>query len=170
MVTYLETGLQLPFPMVPCLESGGSNGSLYRNRLATSRSSGSIFRNWWLEWFPIQKLDCNPPSARFHIQKPFATIFRNVQESNPPFQQFHVQKVVFPMVHYLKTGLQLPFPTVPSIETVCNHIQKCLRRQPPAPTVPYLETSGSNDSLFRNCLQPPVPTETYQKLVVPMVS
>ena len=61
------------------------------------------------------------------------------------------------MVPYLETG----FPTVPSIETVCNHIKKHLRRQLPVPTVPYLETGGSNCSPFINCLQPPVPTVPY---------
>ena len=65
------------------------------------------------------------------------------------------------MVPYLKTGLHSPFPTVPSIETVCNHIQQRLRRQPPVSTVPYLETRGSNCSPFRNCLQPPVATVPY---------
>ena len=50
------------------------------------------------------------------------------------------------MVPYLETGLQPPFPTVP-----------------------YLETGGSNGSLFRKCLQPPVQRVPFQKLIVPMV-
>ena len=203
-----------------------SNGSIFKNCLqpyletfikATLRFNGSIFRKRWFQWFPIQKLDCNPhfqlfhiqklvvprfpiqkldcnpPFQLFHIQKPFATLFRNVQEGNPPFQRFymkklvvpmvpyletvsnsplrrfHIQKQVFPVVPYLKTGLQLPFPKVPYLETVGNHIQKRLGRQPPVPTVPYLETCGSNGSLFRNCWQPPIQWFHIQKLVVPMV-
>ena len=35
MVPYIEPGLQPPVPAVPYLETGGSNGSLFRNWIAT---------------------------------------------------------------------------------------------------------------------------------------
>ena len=113
-------------------------------------------RNRWFQWFPIQKLDCSPSFQGFYIQKLFATIFRNVYKGNPPFQRFYIQKSVVPMVPCLETGLQPHFPLVPYLETVCNHIQKCLGRQPSVSTVPYLENSGSNGSQFINWTATPL--------------
>ena len=56
MVPDLENKLQPPFPTAPYLETGGSNGSLFRNCLQppvptvqcleSSGYNGSIFRNW----------------------------------------------------------------------------------------------------------------------------
>ena len=53
MVLYLETGLQPPFQTFPYLETGGSNGFLFRNslqppgptvlNLETDGSNGSLF-------------------------------------------------------------------------------------------------------------------------------
>ena len=135
---YSETGLHPPLRFnSSILETGGSNGSLFRTwiatplfngsifrnslqpyletfRKATVRFNGSIFRKRWFQCFPIQKLDCNPH-----------------------FQLFHLYK---------------------------NHLQPYLEtfnKATPVPTVPYLETGGYNGSLFRMCLQPPVPTFPY---------
>ena len=219
-VPYIELVFNPSIPTVPYLETGGSSGSLYRNRFATHHSKGSIFRTWWFQQLPIQKLfatprsnssifsncDSNssllrnrlqpyletfkkattcsnisilkncfqpyleylgrqPPFQWFPIQKLFATPRSNVsiflnwwfqqlpiqkQVCNPSFQLFFIQKL---------------FATVCNcLEFICNDIQKRVGRQPPVPTVPYLETVSnpfSNGSIFRNCFQPPVPTVPY---------
>ena len=160
MVPYLETGSQPRFRTVPyletvcdqiqkqlerqpprskssILETGGSNDSLFRNWIATPLSNGSIFGN---------------------CLQPYLETFR---KATPSFQKFHIQKMVVPMVPYLETGLQPLFPTVPYLDTVCNHIQKRLRRQPSVSTVPCLENGGSNGSLFRNWIAAPFPTFQY---------
>ena len=53
--------------MVPYLEMGGSNGSLFRNGwfqwvvhmffcLGIGGSKGSLFRNGWFQWFSVWEL------------------------------------------------------------------------------------------------------------------
>ena len=134
MVSYLETACNPPVQrfliqklMVPTVP--------YFETACNPTSNGSLFRKRRFQWFPIQTLECNPHFQLFHIQKPFATIFGNVQEGNPPIQRFHVKKVVIP---YLKT------------------VSNCLKlfRNPP-PFQRYLiqkpfASSRSNGSKFRN--------------------
>ena len=69
------------------------------------------------------------------------------------------------MVPYFETGLQPPNPTVSYLETGGSNgslFRNCL--QPQALTAPCLETGDSNSSLFRKCLQPPSPVTTVHYL------
>ena len=61
---------------------------------------------------------------------------------NPHLQRLHIKKPEVPMVPYLENACNPPpVPTAHYLETFCN---------PPVPTNPFLETGGSNGSLFRN--------------------
>ena len=66
------------------------------------------------------------------------------------------------MVPYFETGLQPTIPKVPYLETGGSNsslFRNCLKL--PVPTVPYFQTGDSNSSLFRNRLQPYL--ETFKK-------
>ena len=69
------------------------------------------------------------------------------------------------MVPYSETGLQPPNTMVPYLETGGSNgslFRNCL--QPQALTAPCLENGDSNSSLFRKCLQPPSPVPTVHYL------